>query len=306
MPPLPFRDGETLSLPIDVVQRERRDLTTPQAVDDQQQQNGVVPLPARRATVDAGEHPLYLGPGDRPGDGGQPIRLRPVDRVGQITPQDALAVRVAQEHPQDAAALPHRRLGQPQASALGHERAQQLRGQFADGRADPDEIDLEAVQVVAIRLDRRRAKSPLVDQVLEEPGNRCGERQRSAAPTRRFEAGQHDREHLLDQDPDILGQGRACHAITTDTSALGNPLSNEPLDVVRQIHHRGGAAGTGELPESDQRRDTVGHVPRAIPVLGHPVDVALDLRSDPRRPDAIRRGRLDEVLLQHGQLPLCE
>ena len=130
MPGLALRNSQPLPLPVDVVERQRRDLAAAQTVADQQQQDRVIPLPAGGATIHTGEHPLHLGPRDRPRDIGEPVDLRPLHRAAQIAGEHTFAVRVAQEHPQHPAGLPNRRLGQPSRAAFGDERGKHRRRQL--------------------------------------------------------------------------------------------------------------------------------------------------------------------------------
>jgi hypothetical protein len=160
--------------------------------------------------------------------------------------------------------------------------------------------------VVPVRLHRGRTQATLGDQVLEEPGQDPRKGQAAPPPPSPLEPGQHDSQHLLDRAADLLGQGRAHHAVAARPGAPGDPLGYERLDMPGEVLHRFGAPGTGELAEGDKHRHPARHIPSSIPVPGQPVDIALDLRADPRRPDPIHSLGLDEVVLQHGQLPLCE
>jgi len=76
---LALGDRQAIALPVDVVQGERGDLPAPQAVGDEQEQNGVV-APARfGSAVDAGEDPVDVVPGDGAGDAREPVDLGPAD-----------------------------------------------------------------------------------------------------------------------------------------------------------------------------------------------------------------------------------
>ena len=53
---------EAVVLPVDVVQRERCDLTAAHAVGDEQEEDRVVPPTGGRASIDSREHPVDLRP----------------------------------------------------------------------------------------------------------------------------------------------------------------------------------------------------------------------------------------------------
>ena len=73
VPGLALRHPEALAPPIDVIQRQRGDLSATQPVGDQQHQDRPVTLAARRAAIHPGQHPADLLPGDRPRDARQAI-----------------------------------------------------------------------------------------------------------------------------------------------------------------------------------------------------------------------------------------
>jgi hypothetical protein len=121
---LALRDSQTLSFPVDVIEGERGDLSATQAVGDEQQQDRVVPSPSLGPAIDDPKGPVDVVPRDRSRDARQPVELRPLDGVGQIGRDHALAVGVAQKHPQHPGRVADRALGQPQRRALDHERAE--------------------------------------------------------------------------------------------------------------------------------------------------------------------------------------
>src|SRR5712692_1479701 len=113
VPCLTLRHREPLTFPIDIVEGQSRHLTTPKAVGHQQQHDRVIPFATRGSAVDASENSSDLGPRDRPWDARQPIHLRPLHGVAEITADQPFAVHVAQEDPQHPAAIAYARLGQP-------------------------------------------------------------------------------------------------------------------------------------------------------------------------------------------------
>src|SRR5258706_4880855 len=59
-----------------------------------------------------------------------------------------------------------------------------------------------------------------------------------------------------------------------------------------------------ELAERERDRNAAPDALRAVAMAGQPREVGFDLRSDPPAADPVDRRWLDEVLLQHRQLPL--
>ncbi len=64
VPGLSGTDMEHRGTPVDVVQRLRGDFARTQAVDDQQEEHGVVPLPHPRPAVDDAQHAMDIVRGD--------------------------------------------------------------------------------------------------------------------------------------------------------------------------------------------------------------------------------------------------
>ena len=75
--------------------------------------------------------------------------------------------------------------------------------------ADPAEVGLEAVEMMAIVTQRRGTQTPLVDEVIEEARKDLGERLGMVPSARALEAGQHHRQHLLDGPRTSLAIGRS-------------------------------------------------------------------------------------------------
>ena len=261
VPGLAAGDGQPVAPPVDVVQGQGRHLAGPQPVGHQQQQDRVITLAAGGAAVDAAEHQCHLRPGDRPRDVRQPVGRRPLHRLAQVGGHQPLAVRIPQEHAQHPAAAPHRRLGQARPGALGDERAEDRRRQLRQpGDADPVQVGLEAGQVMPVAHDRLRAQAALGGQVLEEPRHRAGEGQLTVRPAGALEAGQHDRQHLLDRAADLRSGIPA-------TAERSHPHRDETVDMSGQVRRHRGAAQAGELPERHQHRDPAQHRPGAIALL---------------------------------------
>ena len=306
MPALASGHREPLALPVDMVERHRRDLAAAQAVGREQQQGGVVPLAAGRAPIDTGEHLADLRGRDRSRDVAEPVGPRPIDRLAQVADEHALAIRVAQEPAQRPTQQPDARLGQAAPRALRDKRADQRRREL-DQLCDPDlsEILLEAPQIAPVAVEGGRAKPALTQQVLEEPRQLVAERHPEQHTAASREPGNNKTKHLLDRHMDVLDALTRGHRTELSSAIRRDPLGDECLDIRREIADGPGTGSACELAEGEQHRHTTAHARAAIALLGQPNDVALDLRTDPRRPDAIDRLRPDVVALQHeGQAPL--
>ena len=116
----------------------------------------------------------------------------------------------------------------------------------------------------------------------------------------RHEPADHERQELLDRAPDLFAHrtGRTRAGLVP-----GDPFSDEGVDMARQVADLACSPGPGELTERKRDRDPGPDEPVAVAAIGEPSHVLLDLRRDPRTTEPVDRRRLDEVLLQHGQLP---
>ncbi len=81
-------------------------------------------------------------------------------------------------------------------------------------------------------------------------------------------------------------------------------FGDERFDVCWQIGRGVRPSFASELSEREGTGDSTPDALRAVAMVDEPREVRVDLRGDPRTTDPIDRRRLDEVLLQHGQLPL--
>ena len=108
--------------------------------------------------------------------------------------------------------------------------------------------------------DRLRAQAALSGQVLKEPRYHAGEGQLTARPTSALEAGQRDRQHLLDRAADLGSGIRA-------TAVRGHPHGDETVDMSGQVRRHQRTAQPGELPERHEHRDPAQHRPGAIALL---------------------------------------
>jgi hypothetical protein len=79
----------------------------------------------------------------------------------------------------------------------------------------------------------------------------------------------------------------------------------ERINMSRQVADDARPTPPGELTEREPDGHPAPDALRAVPLARHPRDVRLDLRRDPRPPKPINRRRLQEILLQHGQPPIC-
>jgi hypothetical protein len=79
-----------------------------------------------------------------------------------------------------------------------------------------------------------------------------------------------------------------------------DPLGHERLEVRRQLTDSTGPSPASKLAEREHDRDATPDALDAVAMLDQPNHVILDLRGHPRTSDPIDRGRLDEILLQHG------
>ena len=75
---------QSVTLPVEVVERQSSHLTGTQPVRDHEQQHGVIAPADDRATLDLVEHSLDGIPADRPRDISHPIVLRDLDQLGEI------------------------------------------------------------------------------------------------------------------------------------------------------------------------------------------------------------------------------
>lgn len=280
---LAFGDGQPIALPVDVVEGQRRHLAATKAVGHEQHQDGVVPLPARRAPIDATEHPFHLGPRDRARDAREPVDLRPLDRAAEVAPDDTLAVGESQEDAQHPTAIADRRLGQPCPGALGDEGAEDCRGQLLQtSDAEVVQVGLEAVQVMPVGANRGRPKTTLAFEVLEEPRHRVGKGDVTVPAAAALEAREDHPKHLLDRATELLGGRALVHGATAATTLpLCDSLGHVGIDVIGQILHRPSAPLVSELAEGDQERHPMPHGLGAIAAPGQPDDVVLDLLADP-------------------------
>lgn len=120
---LALGNQQTVSFPIDVVERQGGDLPGAQSVGHEQEQDRVVALADRTATVDPLKHPPDLVPADRPQHGGQSVRAWRLDRAGQVTCDDTFPAGVSHEDPERTAQPGHGGTAQS-AACLGHKGAE--------------------------------------------------------------------------------------------------------------------------------------------------------------------------------------
>src|ERR1019366_4300830 len=96
--------------------------------------------------------------------------------------------------------------------------------------ADPPQVGLEALEVMAITEHRGRTKAALLDQVVEEARHDFGEGLGVVASAARLEARKNDREHLLDRTSNLLRH----RPRQPRTYVVANdPLGHERLEVRR-------------------------------------------------------------------------
>ena len=176
---LAFRDGQTLPLPVDVVQCRERRSHVRAARRSPTQQHRVVPFASPGAPVDAGQ--------DRPtssheidGERRESIHLRPPDSALRSLARTLHGPRSGGT-PATPRRVPHRGPGQPGSRAFHHERGHQRRGRLRRLRVDPLQVGLEPVEMMTILIDRRWPQAPLA-RLLDEAGHLVGERHRIASP----------------------------------------------------------------------------------------------------------------------------
>jgi hypothetical protein len=163
------------------------------------------------------------------------------------------------------------------------------------------EVGLEAIEVVAIAEQRGRTQTTLLEQVVEETGDDSREGLALVWPAGGLEAIEYDREQLLDRAPYLLRhRPRRPSACIVARDAVGD----ERLHMRRQVAHSARPSRTSELAEGERDRDTTPDALGAIALVDQPGQVRLNLSGDLRTADPVDRRRLDEVPLQHGQLPL--
>jgi hypothetical protein len=300
---LAFRDRQTPTFPIDVIEFERSDLTPAKPVGHQQQQDRVVTLADRGAPIDSTQDTVDVIPRDRPRHVRESIHLRPTDRGAQVAGEDPGAIGEPDEHSQHPSALPDRASRQPDTGAFNHERGHQRRGQLRHPGADPMQVCVEPVEMMPILIDRRGAQPSFVNEILDETRHLIGQGKRARRPARRHELSQDSRQHLLDRSPNLF---RHRPLRTVAPMMRSDPGRDETLDEPREIGDRRSAVRSGVLTERVHGRDSPPHRLEAIAVLGQPDDVRVDLGPDPRRTQPVDRRRLHEELFQHGQLPLSQ
>ncbi len=205
---------------------------------------------------------------------------------------------VTQEHPQNADTVADRVLGQPRSGALDDEGGQDRRRELPDRLdTDPLEVGLEANEVMTIGEHRGRTQATLLDQVVEETRDHSGEGLGVVRPAGGLEAGEHDREQLLDRAADLL-RHRPRRASACVVARDG--VRDERVHVRRQLADGARPSPTSELAEGERDRHPTPDALSAVALLDHPRQVRLNLGGDPRAADPIDRLRLHEVLLQHG------
>lgn len=75
---------QSITLPVEVVERQSSNLAGAQPVRDHEQQHGEIAPSDDRAALDLVEHTLDGIPADRPRDISHPIVLRDLDQLGEI------------------------------------------------------------------------------------------------------------------------------------------------------------------------------------------------------------------------------
>src|SRR5438270_9718274 len=104
-------------------------------------------------------------------------------------------------------------------------------------------------------------------------------------PAGGLEASEHDREHLLDRAPNLLGhRPRRARTPVVDRDAL----RHERLGLLRQLGDSSGTAVTGELTEGERDRHAPPDALRAVALLDQPDDIGLDLGRDPRTANPVQ------------------
>src|ERR1019366_467736 len=201
VPGLPRRNPQPSLAPIDVIERQPRDLAGTKAVRDQEKQDRVIALAERAATIDGRQDTADVGPGDRPRQSGVSIDERPLHGAADVHVDHALAMHEPKQRPQSRDEAQHAG-GRKGLRALGHEGREDERSDVAQvSKPDPCEVPLERPEIVGVVTQRLRTQPPLIAKEGEEPGHLAQQRQRHARASRADEPGHREPEHLLHRDP---------------------------------------------------------------------------------------------------------
>src|ERR1035437_5750076 len=105
MPCLTFWNLKSLTLPVNIVQREPRDFVGAKPVGYQEKQDGVVTPSPYRSSIHYFQKPPDLIPGDGARHIGQTVHLRHFDRPAEILSRNSFTMTEPQKHPQSAAEI---------------------------------------------------------------------------------------------------------------------------------------------------------------------------------------------------------
>src|SRR5215471_1519937 len=273
---LAFRHANPLALPVDVVERQRRDFPAAKAIRDEQDEDRVVPSPGRATALNSVQHSTHLIPGDRARDAGETVASRHLDARAEVSSNQALSMKVPEENAEDARPIAQARRAEI-LRALRDEAAKDRRRDRAEG-PNPNtlEIRLERPEVVLVVEDRCLLKPAFLDEVIKELARSTLERwTRPPRPSARGKSRNHEAQHLADRVPRF-----ACDLVPrflrlAISAALPSPLFDEGIQVSNEVFDPFRLPCASELAEPDENGDSAMNVPSGIPLLGEPAVVPL-------------------------------
>src|SRR5215218_6197075 len=203
VPRLALGYAQSVMTPVQIIERERRDLPCPQTVGHQEQQHRVITTTDDRTPIDCVEHAAHLVPGDGPRNRRQSVHGWRFDGAAQIAGEKALPMQVPEKHSDDAASITNTRPMQS-AATIGEESAHDHRGQGPEVlQPNPTQIGFELMKVVGILHDGLFPQSTLTTQVREKPWHALREWLVEDPMTRMANKSRHyQSEHLLDGPTD--------------------------------------------------------------------------------------------------------
>jgi hypothetical protein len=145
---------------------------------------------------------------------------------------------------------------------------------------------------------RRWPVSALDLKVLEQRRHALLERVPQQAGLRICKAGQHEAEHPLDRRTGLRHEGPAPSAAETPVTTLFETTHKETLHMRRQVLQTARSPRPREFAELDQRGDEARDRRPGVPLGRKPLDILLDLRTEPCGPDSVDSRRPHEVALK--------
>jgi hypothetical protein len=191
-------------------------------------------------------------------------------------------MQVSEKHSDDATSIAHTRPVQP-ATPISEESAHDHRGQGAKVlKPNPVEICFELAKVVGILDDGFLAQAALTTQVREKPWHRSRKGLTEHSTTRVANVSwHHQSQHLLDGPADLLRQAWTRNPRSAPVIRSSDPVTDECIDVHREIFVTRRALGLREDPKAHLNR----YIPREslgrVTTLNQPGRALLDRWAQP-------------------------